>query len=188
MTLRKKEILTLPAFTIMLFINTGPPKKVIPKYKSNFQEHRNGAYQRGLSLIEVLVVISVIGFLTAIATPIISNIVNKATKSAAQQTAKQIAQAAVAATASGNSEIMDSGNLDDAIEAVINGLSFQVGQETTRYELGSISDDHLFDAKKYLDWQDGVILFCPQGVLHLSDQSGNIFAGSSTALTIQPNN
>ena len=84
--------------------------------------------------------ISVIGFLTAIATPIVSNIFNKASRrSAAQQTAKQIAQAAVAATAAGNAEIMDSATLDDAIEAVLDGLTIQIGLETTSYGLGLIS-------------------------------------------------
>ena len=134
------------------------------------------ANRKGLSLIELLVAISVLGFLSAIAIPIVSNVFNKASKSAAQQTAKQIAQAAVSATATGNTEIMDSNTLDEAIEAVIDGLEITIGQETSTYDLGLINDSHLQDAKEFLGWQDGVIIFCPQGVPHQNGASNALAA------------
>jgi len=166
----------------MVFIHSGPPQFATkPKFSWNVRKRRCGQRQRGLSLVELLVVISILGFLSAIAIPIISNIFNRATTAAAQQTAKQIAQAAVAATAAGNQEIMDSGSLDDAIEAVFDGLVIQIGQESTSYELGQINDEHLDAAKHYLDWQDGVILFCPQGVAHQS-VSGNLTVSAVNAI------
>ena len=168
----------------MFSLRSGPPKATDPlRLSPSPRVHCVARSQQGLSLIELLVVISVIGFLTAIATPIVSNIFNQATKSAAQTTAKQIAQAAVAATAAGNSEIFEAASLDDAIEAVLDGLTFQIGQETTSYELGNIPDEHLIEAKKYLGWQDKVILFMPQGVSDES-QSSNAVAPPMMILAV----
>lgn len=151
-----------------MFFNSSwhPQATIDSEFMLKLRTRRSCQAQRGLSLIELLVAISVLGFLTAIATPIVSNVFNRATKSAAQQTAKQIAQAAVAATAAGNTEIMESGSLDNAILIILEGLAIEIGQETTRYELGLIDDHHLDEARKYLGWQNGVILFCPQGVPH----------------------
>ena len=129
-------------------------------------------FQRGLSLVELLVVISVIGFLTAIAMPTIGRISNHSKVTVAKATAKQISQAAIAAAGAGNTEILDALTMDEAIEAVIGGLELQIGNEAGKYQLGSFSVESIENAREYLAWQSNTLIYCPYGVAHKGSEPG----------------
>ena len=115
----------------------------------------------GFSLVELLVVISVIAVIAAIAISSVKGIIENGAKSTARRNAQSIAQVAAAAQAAGNSTIEAAANLSDAIDIVYDGAQGQGEFTDMEFGISQLGIEDLAQAKGYLEFSNGRILYNP---------------------------
>ena len=126
--------------------------------KTRFQVKRGNG--RGLSLVEILVTISVIGVISAIAVPIVTQFSEKASRSAAKRNAQLIAAAVSEAVSAGNTTILTAGDKDAAVALVLSGLPVTVNVNGTSVRLNLAAED-AENAKPYLAYENRILLYRP---------------------------
>ena len=107
----------------------------------------------GFSLVEVLVVISVIGIIAAIAVPVIGTIANAATESKAKRNAMQAATISADLSAAGVEHVLPEslGGAEATTRLLSRGITVPDGAFAGMYFGISIADDEIAPAAAYLE-------------------------------------
>ncbi len=116
--------------------------------------------RRALTLVETLIVIAVIGVITAIAIPSIMRISDQAEKNQAKRNAQLIAATVSEAVGGGNTTILTAGDLDTAVSMVLAGLPVPNGVNGNEARL-SLSAEDAEKAKPYLVYENRILLYNP---------------------------
>ena len=116
----------------------------------------NTSLKAGFSLVEMLVVIAIIGIITAIAIPNISNLNESAREAAAKRNAQTVASIMNAAIAAGASHTFSgSTSAADVIDAAEAGISPTDGVfKGKAFTSGPIDDDEEAKTASYLSWDN----------------------------------
>ncbi len=91
------------------------------------------AKPKGFSLVEMLVVIAVIGIISAIAVPFILNATSKAGAASNHRTAQTFATMAMNAIASGNLTITEATSAEEVVDMLLDGVAGK-SATTDRFE------------------------------------------------------
>ena len=117
-------------------------------------------FNRGFSLIELLVVITIIGIIAGIGVGYFAGLRDEAGAVTVRRNAQTIAQVAAAAQASGNVDIAAAANLDEALTLLFNGASKGAGVfSDMEFRVSELSESDKERAKVYLDFEDGTITY-----------------------------
>ena len=129
--------------------------QLVPSHSPNitFRSRANKAF----SLVEMLVVISVIGILAAIAIPSLLSDVSGAKSAAARRNAQTIATTAQMALASGDTSVKNSPTLEVAIAKLIDGVRGQGVLRDSVFNLSRLGTEEINAAKPYLRFTDGIL-------------------------------
>ena len=124
--------------------------------------------QAGLTLVELIVIIAVIGFFAAMTVPTVANIVSESVNATAKRNAQNIATAASIAEVMGSEAFDGITNLKDAVAVLVSGsdTSFRYA----KFAAGDLTEDELDDAMRFLRFEKGVIIYS-------SDPSRNTASG-----------
>lgn len=113
--------------------------------------------QHGFSMIEMLVVISIIGIIVAMALPSMTGIASQAEFARDQRNAQTIASVAASAVASGypatnfNSE-------EQAINLLTQGIEVTNNGQVMRFEVTSLSTNEQASARHFLSLTNGMLV------------------------------
>ena len=116
--------------------------------------------RRALTLVEILLVIAVIGIITAIAIPRIMSISEQAETGQAKRNAQLIAATVAEAVGGGNTTILTAGDLDTAVSMVLEGLPVPNGVNGNEARL-ALSAEDAEKAKPYLVYENQILLYNP---------------------------
>lgn len=116
---------------------------------------------RGFSLLEVLVVIVVIGAITAIAVPVLMNVKEEARTNATRRTAQIVSSTAANAQMAGNSSIAEAATKEDAIATLSSGVFGGGVFDNVKYRV-ALSPSEETEVANYLEFVNGALLFNPQ--------------------------
>ena len=118
--------------------------------------------QRGLSLVELLVVIAVIGIIATIALPSMKGLLDSTGTTQAKRNAQTIASVAAAAQAAGNKSIGLAADLDAAVDLVYTSAANGAGSFTQMgFGISEIDPADVAVAKTYLVFSGGRIQYLP---------------------------
>lgn len=119
---------------------------------------------KGLSLVELLVVLSIIGILAAISISKYQGLQKGAERATARRNAQTLAMVASSAQAVGNLTIGEATTIDDAVSVLMNGPSSGIGVFSDMdFKVSDLSDDDVELAKEYLDFENGQLVYQPNG-------------------------
>ncbi|MGK0188380.1 MAG: prepilin-type N-terminal cleavage/methylation domain-containing protein [Verrucomicrobiales bacterium] len=130
--------------------------------KQPFHRSKKRSRSNGFSLVELLVVIAVIGIIATLAIGKVSRIVENGRKIVAQRNAQTIAQVAASAQAAGNESIEVAADLDAAIQLLADSATGMGTLADMKFSLSEIGPAEIAEAKSYLDFVNGSILYLPQ--------------------------
>lgn len=111
----------------------------------------------GLSLVELLVVIAVIGFFSALAIPTVTNIVSGSQDAVAKRNAQNIAMVASVAEVMGEQVFKDVNTLEGAVELVVTGASSHFSNAS--FDAGDLTEDDKRQAMRFLRFEQGILLY-----------------------------
>lgn len=106
--------------------------------------------------------IAVIGIIATLAIGKVSRIVENGRKIVAQRNAQTIAQVAASAQAAGNESIEVAADLDAAIQLLADSATGMGTLADMKFSLSEIGPAEIAEAKSYLDFVNGSILYLPQ--------------------------
>jgi len=121
--------------------------------KASFKNTR-----RGFGLAELVITLSVIGVLTALAAPMFSILRDSAGSEKSKRNAHHLAQLAATAVAAGDQTIPAAGSLDAAVQLIVDGVSIDDIIAGMSFQL-DLSEEEITEAKKHLHFTDGNLIF-----------------------------
>lgn len=115
--------------------------------------------EAGFSLVELLVTISVIGTMVAVAVPSISGITQGADATKSMNNARSIASAYSAAVSAGMRTDAAT-NLADAVDLIIGGTNITIAGTTMSFSVPNLTPEEREKAMAYLNFENGLVVFC----------------------------
>jgi prepilin-type N-terminal cleavage/methylation domain-containing protein len=113
------------------------------------------------SLVEMLVVISILLIITAIAVPMVANATTKAGGSRDHRNAQTIATMANNAIASGNLTLPNATGVEEIVDQLVAGVDGSGVFEGTKFQVNSLSDGDRAGAIALLNWTGGILEYQP---------------------------
>jgi prepilin-type N-terminal cleavage/methylation domain-containing protein len=113
----------------------------------------------GMSLIELLAVVSVLGIVTAVALPNLASVSSHAYWAKDEKNAQNIASLLASAKAAGAPNSWT--NVDDAIEDLHTGISVQMGNGQVTLGISEMSEEERERAANLLQVSDGMVYYHP---------------------------
>ena len=118
--------------------------------------------RRGFSLVELLMVISVIAVITAIALQKLGTLTGTAGENSARQTAQMVVSISKGAQIAGDETIAAADDMDAALDLLSAGLVGKGTFEGSEYRV-ALDDELREKARQYLVFEDGVLAFRDEG-------------------------
>ena len=117
--------------------------------------------RRAFSLVEILVMITVIAVIAGIAIPLLSNVFQRSQEIAARRNAQQLAGVASTASAAGNLQIATAVDKKTAVELLTTGVN-GTGQFSENVFMVRLDEVEREKTLKYLEFSDGTLAFDPE--------------------------
>ena len=116
---------------------------------------------RGFGLVELMVAVSVILIIAAIAVPALAGYSDEATTRRCQRIAQDYAMLANSAIAAGNESIGQAGSVAGVLELISQGVKGSGIFSDTEFRLPSVSISDQNNAAHHLKYKDGTLYFDP---------------------------
>ncbi|MFT4548666.1 MAG: prepilin-type N-terminal cleavage/methylation domain-containing protein [Verrucomicrobiales bacterium] len=117
--------------------------------------------KHGFSLVEMLVVIAILGIITAIAVPMVASATERAGEASHHRNAQILATMATNAMAAGNLTIPDAGTVEEVVNLLIEGVSGTGVFDTTDFQVNILKDAERLAALELLVWEGGTLQYVP---------------------------
>lgn len=116
------------------------------------------ARRAAMSLIEVLLIITVIGAITAITVPMMGNLKDQASSNSAKRTAQVVASTAENARIAGDLTIPEAGGKEEALSLISTGVEGSGAFEGVRYRV-NLTESQRAAILPYLDYEGGSLIY-----------------------------
>lgn len=112
----------------------------------------------GLSLVEVLIVVAVIGIISAIAVPSVGRVTDNANSSKAKRNAQDIASIGTAAQSVGY--VFVGSSVNEAAQELVNGVTGKGSFSETVFRMPHLSQKEIDAALSHLELVGGALVYC----------------------------
>jgi len=113
----------------------------------------------GFSLNEMLLVIAILGIITALAVPVLAQGVNKAGGAKSHRNAQSLAVMAGNAVAAGDMSIPSATSVDEVVDILIVGVDGTGVFEGTFFQVQSLTAEERAEAVALLEFKNGSLLY-----------------------------
>ncbi len=120
------------------------------------------ARQAGFGLAEVVIVVAVLGVLTAIVVPAMASVSDNANAKRCQRIAQEFASLSNFAVASGSEELIASTSVAEALDQLVKGVSGTGVFADTIYRLPNVTLADQNEAAHHLELRDSVLIYNPK--------------------------
>ena len=133
--------------------------EAIETMKTTLQSNATAPHSKGFSLVEMIVVIAILGIISALAVPVLASVTGQAGEASHQRNAHSLASMANNAVAAGNVEIPAATSVDEVVDLLIAGARGTGIFEGTLFEVHNLSAADRVAAVALLSWDGGVLQY-----------------------------